>query len=136
MANPRCVLRQSGRGRRTRGQSPRWVDARPSSQRGTGPDGKLWYEVRQHRTAPVGETAELEPPTDGSLYIATPCNRLVAAERSLRNFVQTLSKTFAHLPVGLAIFDQKRELISFNAALVELSTLDPRWLSGRPSLFE
>ena len=103
---------------------------------GTGPDGKLWYEVRQHRTAPVGETAELEPPTDGSLYIATPCNRLVAAERSLRNFVQTLSKTFAHLPVGLAIFDRKRELILLNAALVELSTLDPRWLSGRPSLFE
>lgn len=117
---------------------------------GTGPDGKLWYEVQMHQSTskvdhaePTGNTpgnatgdAGTSTDFEGALYIATPCNRLVAAERSLRNFVQTLSKTFAHLPIGLAVFDRKRELILFNPALVDLSTLDPRWLSARPSLFE
>lgn len=109
---------------------------------GTGPDGKLWYEVQMHQSASTADHADAKGDTretadfEGALYIATPCNRLVAAERSLRNFVQTLSKTFAHLPIGLAVFDRKRELILFNPALVDLSTLDPRWLSARPSLFE
>jgi len=86
-------------------------------------EGALWFDVSAHRL------------DDGSLLCsAVPIDRLVAAELSLRNFVQTLSKTFAHLPIGLAIFDRRRELMLFNPALVTLSTLTPEFLSGRPGL--
>jgi PAS domain-containing protein len=68
------------------------------------------------------------------LCSARPIDRLVTAETSLRDFVQTLSKTFATLPVGLAVFDRKRELVLFNPALVSNSMLDPAYLSRRPTL--
>ena len=42
------------------------------------------------------------------------------AETALRGFMQTLAKTFAHLPTGLAIFDQHRQLALFNPALAPL----------------
>lgn len=71
----------------------------------------------------------------GSLFSAQPIDRIVAAETSLRDFVQTLSRTFAHLPTGLAIFDKQRHLVLFNPALVSLSTLPVDWLSARPDLF-
>lgn len=70
-----------------------------------------------------------------TLLTAIPAERLVAAEEALREFVQTLSKTFADLPIGLAIFDRRRELVLFNPALVSLSTLDAQFLSSRPTLF-
>jgi len=82
-----------------------------------------WFDVAAH------------PQADGTtLFAARPVDRLVNAETALRNFVQTLSQTFAHLPVGLAIFDRSRNLVLFNPALVTLSTLEPEFLSGRPSL--
>lgn len=70
----------------------------------------------------------------GALHVARPIDRLVAAETSLRDFVQTLSRTFAQLPIGLAIFDKRRQLVLFNPALVTLSTLPSDWLSARPDL--
>lgn len=70
----------------------------------------------------------------GWLFTGRRIERLVAAEVSLREFVQTLSRTFAHLPIGLAIFDRRRELVLFNPALVSLSTLPGDWLSARPHL--
>lgn len=90
----------------------------------TAPEGALWFEVAVMRQA------------DNSLWCtALPSDRLVGAENALRNFVQTLSKTFAQLPIGLAIFDKRRELVLFNPALVTLSTLSPQFLSARPGLF-
>jgi PAS domain-containing protein len=83
----------------------------------------LWFEVAAERRA-----------DGGLLASATPVDRLVAAEASLRSFVQTLSKTFAQLPIGLAVFDKARELMLFNPALVTLSMLEPQFLSRRPSL--
>jgi len=59
---------------------------------------------------------------------------LVHAEQAQRNFVQTLTKTFAHLSIGLAIFDQKRKLILFNPALIDLTRLGAEFLSGKPDL--
>lgn len=89
------------------------------------PDGSgpLWFDLtrREYR--------------NGNLFSAQPIARLVAAESSLRDFVQTLSRTFAHLPIGLAIFDKQRQLVLFNPALVTLSTLPVDWLSARPDLF-
>lgn len=56
------------------------------------------------------------------------------AEEAKRNFVQTLSKTFAHLPIGLAIFDKNGQLALFNPALVDLTGLSAVFLSGRPKM--
>ena len=48
--------------------------------------------------------------------------------------MQTLTQTFAHLPIGLAVFDRNRQLALFNPALMDLTALDPQWLSSRPTL--
>ncbi|MDZ4094646.1 MAG: PAS-domain containing protein [Paracoccaceae bacterium] len=72
---------------------------------------------------------------DGRLLFALPADAVVQAEGSLRDFMQTLTKTFAHLPIGLAIFDRQRQLALFNPALMDLSGLQPDFLSMRPTLF-
>ena len=74
------------------------------------------------------------PAGDDRLAYALPSNAAVQAEGSLREFMQTLTKTFAHLPIGLAIFDRDRVLQLFNPALVDLTTLPPEFLIARPSL--
>ncbi|TMV38357.1 diguanylate cyclase, partial [Thioclava sp. BHET1] len=71
----------------------------------------------------------------GRLLFALPADGAVQAETSLRSFIQTLSQTFAHLKVGLAIFDRRRQLVLFNPALSELTGLEPEFLSSRPTLF-
>lgn len=58
------------------------------------------------------------------------------AEDALRRFVETVSETFAHLRVGLAIFDRDRRLTLSNPAMAEMFHVDARWLSGRPTLRE
>jgi hypothetical protein len=58
--------------------------------------------------------------------------------------VQAFTKTFAEMPVGLAIFDQQRRLVLFNPALTDLTSLvlvfafefEFEFVSERPSLFE
>jgi PAS domain-containing protein len=70
----------------------------------------------------------------GILCFATPVDAAVAAETSLREFMHTLSKTFAQLPIGLAIFDKDRKLQMFNPALLELTTLQPDFLSLKPTM--
>ena len=45
-----------------------------------------------------------------------------------------MSKTFAHLSTGLAIFDRKRALIHFNPALLDITGLDFETLSLKPDL--
>ncbi len=71
---------------------------------------------------------------DERLLFATPADTAVNAESALRDFMQTLSKTFAHLPIGLAIFDRQRQLQLFNPALLDLTGLPVDFLSLRPSL--
>ncbi|MCC6006987.1 MAG: PAS-domain containing protein, partial [Rhodobacteraceae bacterium] len=73
-----------------------------------------------------------QPGPEGALCCALPVTAAVEAETALRDFVQTLTKTFAHLPIGLAIFDRERKLALFNPALVELTTIEPDWLIARP----
>lgn len=68
------------------------------------------------------------------MLTAVPADAAVQAEQSLANFTQTLTKTFAHLPTGLAIFDRDRRLSLFNPALTELTTIRPDFLTGRPGL--
>ena len=68
------------------------------------------------------------------LFYATAANGAVQAETALREFMQTLTKTFADLPIGLAIFDRSRILQLFNPALADLTSLPPEFLISRPSL--
>ncbi|MRX49821.1 PAS domain-containing protein [Paracoccus sp. S-4012] len=71
----------------------------------------------------------------GRLVFALPADEAVHAERSLREFVQTLAKTFADLPIGLAVFDRGRNLQLFNPALIDLTGLPTTFLAARPSLY-
>lgn len=71
---------------------------------------------------------------DRTLIFALPADRLEKAERNLHEFVQTLSRTFADLPTGLAIFDRERRLALFNPALTDLTALEPIYLATRPAL--
>ncbi len=71
---------------------------------------------------------------DGHLCFGLPADAAVQAEVSLRDFMQTLTKTFAQLHVGLAIFDSTRKLQLFNPALLDLTGLPIDFLSMRPSL--
>jgi PAS domain-containing protein len=81
-------------------------------------DGIRWFatEVRSH------------------IGCAVPIDDLVRAEANMRDMVQAMAKTFAHLPTGLAVFDHARHLHSFNPALADLTGLSPEFLSRRPSL--
>ena len=82
-----------------------------------------WFELSQS----AGQNGE-------TLGFALEADDLVAAEASLRRFVETLTETFAHLPIGLAVFDKNRRLGLFNPALTDLVKIDAVWLAGRPSL--
>lgn len=83
----------------------------------------LWFDVHAAPTK-----------TEGIFYFATHANPAVQAEAALKTFIQTLTKTFAHLPIGLAIFDRNRRLALFNPALADLTALEPDWLTARPAL--
>nr|WP_235915909.1 PAS-domain containing protein [Thalassovita mangrovi] len=61
-------------------------------------------------------------------------NAVVQGQAAQKNFVQTLTKTFAQLSIGLAIFNRKRELALFNPALADLTGLPVSFLSNRPGL--
>jgi PAS domain-containing protein len=71
---------------------------------------------------------------DGFLHFGADANAAVRADQERRNFVQTLGKTFAHLSIGLAIFDKRRQLAMFNPALLDLTRLSAEFLSGRPTI--
>lgn len=81
-----------------------------------------WYEVYSHELGL------------GSIYFAQEIGALMRAEDAQRNFVQTLAKTFAYLPTGIAIFDRKSQLVLFNPALLDLTDLSAEFLSNRPTI--
>lgn len=91
------------------------------SQLSTGA-GQLWYDrhVVQH-----GRQRS---------HYAVPAQAAVQAERALAAFMQTLTRTFSYLPIGLAMFDRQRRLHLFNPALTDLTALPAAFLSARPSL--
>jgi len=71
---------------------------------------------------------------EGGVGQALRVDALVHAEADLGQMVQTMARTFAHLPIGLAVFDRDRHLHIFNPALADLIALSPEFLSRRPSL--
>lgn len=89
-----------------------------------GEESPIWFECHQ---VPIGSD---------SLLTAFDANSTVRAETQLRDFMQTLAKTFAQLTTGLAIFDRSRNLALFNPALTELTRLPVDFLAAKPSLAE
>ncbi|TCP27532.1 PAS-domain containing protein [Rhodovulum adriaticum] len=88
-----------------------------------GPDGQdRWFDC---------STAGVE---GDAIHFAVPADAAVRAETTLQSFMQTLTKTFAELPIGLAVFNRTRELVLFNPAMSELFNLDPEFLIARPTL--
>jgi len=91
------------------------------------------------RTAPDGTTRCYDLVTrkdaTGTIVFATDVTPLVRAEETRREFIQTLGRSFADLPTGLAVFDRGHALAMFNPALADLTGLDPVDLSGRPDIF-
>lgn len=67
---------------------------------------------------------------------AVDASLAASAERTLTRFIQTMTETFAHLTVGLAIFDRNHRLILFNPALSDMWQIDPVWLARQPDLRE
>ncbi len=49
-------------------------------------------------------------------------------------FIQTMGATFAHLQIGIAVFDKQNELSLFNPALSQHLGLRPEWLLKKPNL--
>lgn len=83
-----------------------------------------WFDISAHPDG-SGET----------LFFATPADAAVSAEKALREFMQTLARTFAHLPIGLAVFDRQRQLAMFNPALADLTDLKADFLTMKPTLY-
>ena len=85
-------------------------------------DRQHWYS---HRVEELGGKV---------LNFATPIDSAVQSELARREMMQMLTRTFASLPIGLALFDADRRLQVFNPALVDLTGLDPFFLAARPDL--
>lgn len=94
---------------------------------------RIWTKL-PHEPEPRWFDCCRTPIADELLFMAVTADKTVRAETSLRDFVQTLTKTFAHLTVGLAIFDKSRKLTLFNPALADLTHLPPEFLIAKPSL--
>jgi PAS domain-containing protein len=88
-----------------------------------GNDGSsAWYDCH------------IAPIDNDMLCTAFRADEAVRSETRRREFTQTLTKTFADLAIGLAIFDRSRRLALFNPALTDLTSLAPDFLTSRPSL--
>lgn len=81
-----------------------------------------WFDVTTHRT------------DRGTFHYANDADHIVRAELAQRKFKQTLSQTFAQLSIGLAIFDHRQQLNTFNPAILDMTRLSFEFLSGRPTL--
>ena len=79
---------------------------------------------------------EIDGPDGTRSGFAVDASLTASAERTLTRFIQTMTETFAHLTVGLAIFDSNHRLILFNPALSEMWQIDAAWLARRPDLRE
>lgn len=88
----------------------------------------------RHSQSPLWFELTVMPGESESLLFADAIDEQVRAETALSAFIQTLTKTFAHLTIGLAIFDHDRHLALFNPALIDLTGIQPELLSSRPTL--
>ena len=81
-----------------------------------------WYDISTMR---IG---------DDLLHYTNDVSKVIRAETVRREFVQTLTKIFANLTTGLAVFNREKRLALFNPALIDLTGLSAEFLSARPTL--
>lgn len=86
--------------------------------------------------APAEHEDRADAPTREALFIARDAGRKRAAEAALEGLVHNMSEAFAHLRVGLMIFDADRRLALFNPAVSRLLDGDASWLARRPGFAE
>ncbi|MEM7545492.1 MAG: PAS-domain containing protein [Pseudomonadota bacterium] len=96
---------------------------------------------RKRVVVPAAETGSTDAAFDlicadreRELFVAQNADSALAAERSMNRLVYTMSETFAHLRVGLMIFDVEKRLSLFNPAIIDIFGDDPEWMSRRPHL--
>lgn len=87
-----------------------------------GEERHCWYEITRLRRGTE------------RVHFALDVTGIVEAEQTRRKFIQTLTKTFAQLAIGLAIFDRDRKLVMFNPAFHDLTGLPTAFLSSRPQV--
>ena len=101
-------------------------DATPLTSRRSlklaGQEAEHWFDVTSM------------PGPAGALHYASCANDVMRAEEGQKSFMATIANTFAQLSIGLAIFDSKRRLASYNPAFGELTGLPTNFLIGRPSI--
>lgn len=105
------------------GSAPLHGDAARRRAPAKGPKGSDqidWFEITSMRRGTE------------SVHFAIEANGLVKAEKAQRDFVQTLTKTFAQLNVGMIVFDRNRRLVLFNPAFLDMTGLPVDFLSARP----
>ncbi|MEM9269658.1 MAG: PAS-domain containing protein, partial [Pseudomonadota bacterium] len=61
-------------------------------------------------------------------------SRETDAENAMNALMMTLTQIFAHLSIGLAVFDADRHMTMFNPALAQMTGLDAAALAQRPTL--
>lgn len=101
----------------------------------------LIYAVLQKKSAivvlPPSKAEVPEPVALNTAYEKQPYAVGHQTEPELKTsnqFIQTMSATFAHLQIGIAVFDKRNELSLFNPALSQHLGLRPEWLLKRPNL--
>ena len=135
------VLWSAGEIRRSQARLAAQAPARMLANRRPAGDADGAEHARLELEAAPGERVPLQaveiPRPDGTrVGFATEAGQLVAAERTLTRFVQTMTETFAHLTVGLAIFDANTRLALFNPTITSIWQIEPAWLAERPTLRE
>ncbi|MGR3514702.1 MAG: PAS-domain containing protein [Paracoccaceae bacterium] len=100
----------------------------------TGGEARRIAAPRRQGEADAWYDCHMSPVGKDMLFTAIPADEAVRAENRRREFTQTLTKTFAELAIGLAIFDRSRRLVLFNPALLDLTNLPTDFLTSRPSL--
>lgn len=114
-------------------------------------DRKVFLKVVRERSEDIGLRAILDDPMskrqhhfelfvlpgeNHTVVYATDITRVVEADSVRNDFVQTLTKTFADLSTGLAVFDRYHRLVLFNPAILDLTDLSPEFLTARPHMME
>lgn len=105
-------------------------------------DGEKQLIAQNRRVAVQSSLAEKEQwfdvvsvlHDDGLLHFANNATAVVRADSARSEFVKTLGKTFGELSIGLAIFDNKRQLAMFNPAFVDMTELPFDFLSTSPAI--
>ena len=85
-------------------------------------DSVFWFEVTTRQKQ------------SGSIHFADRINDLVKIEKHRDSLVNSLVSTFAGLPIGLAVFDSERRLVSFNPAFREMTDLPVDFLLPKPTI--